>query len=241
VDKALEVCRRWLDKDPDQALVHNLMGVVYLSKKDFVHSEQALNKATELEPLWPVPYGNLAKLYLAQGRTDGAIDKFKAALAANPRNPGAYLALSKLYEQNEAYQDAIEVYEKALAVYPNMWAAANNVAFLLCEYARGPSDLARAEAWGRKAAELHPNDPMVLDTMAWIAFKQGNPDQAQQVMEIAMAKVLEEPALNYHMGAILAKSGQVIEAREKLMAALANESRFPGREAAEALLARLNR
>jgi Flp pilus assembly protein TadD len=87
---------------------------------------------------------------------------------------------------------------------------------------------------------MHPNDPMVLDTMAWIAFKQGNPDQAQLVMEKAMAKAPEDPALNYHMGAILTRSGKVIEAREKLVAALANGSRFPGREAAEALLARLN-
>jgi tetratricopeptide (TPR) repeat protein len=240
-DKALELCRRRLKKDPGQALVHNLMGVVYLSKKDFALAEQALNKAIELEPMLPAPYGNLAKAFLSQGRADAAIEKFKAALAANPRNPGAYLALSKLYEEKEAYQEAIKVYENALAVYPNMWVAANNMAFLLCENARGPNDLARAEAWGQKAVQLHPSDPVVLDTMAWIAFKQGNPDQALLVMEKAIAKAPEDPALNYHMGAILTKSGKVIEAREKLLTALANGNRFPGREAAEALLTRLNK
>lgn len=239
-DRALEVCQGRLDKDPGQAFMYNLMGVVYLLKKDFMRAEQALNKAIELEPLEPVPYGNLAKVYLAQGRTDAAIEKFKAALETNPRNPGAYLALSKLYEQKGAYLDAVEVYEKALNVYPNMWVAANNMAFLMCENAQGPDDLARAAAWGQKAAELHPDDPMVEDTMAWIAFKQGNPDQAQRVMEKAMAKAPEDPALNYHMGAILADSGKVIEARERLTAALANSSRFPGREMAEALLARLS-
>jgi len=239
-DKAVAVCRRCLDKAPGQAWVYNLMGKVYLSQKDFPDAEKALNKATELEPSWPVPYGNLARVYLAQGRTDTAIDNFKSALAANPRSLAAYLALSKLYEQKEAYLAAIEVYERALAVYPYMWAAANNVAFLLCENARKPGDLARAEIWGQRAADLHPNDPMVQDTMAWIAFKQGNPDQAQRVMEKAMTKAPEEPALNYHMGVILAESGKVIEARERLIAALANGSRFPGRIAAEALLAQLN-
>jgi tetratricopeptide (TPR) repeat protein len=238
--KALEVCRRRLEKAPGQALAHNLMGAVYLSIKDFEHAEQALNKAIELEPMWPVPYGHLAKVYLSQGRADTAIGKFKAALEANPRNPGTYLALSKLYEQKEAYQDAIKVYEKALAVYPNMWAAANNMAFLLCENASGPDDLALAERWGRKAVQMHPNDPMVLDTMAWIAFKQGNPDEALLVMEKAIDKAPEDPSLNYHMGAILTEGGKVIEARERLVAALANGSRFPGREAAEALLERLN-
>ena len=239
-DKALEACRRRLHKDVGQALTYNLLGAVYLSKKNFVHAEQALKKAIELDPLGPVPYSNLAKVYLAQGRTDAAIDKFEAALATHPRNPGAYLALSKLYEQKGAYRDAVGVYEKALKVYPNMWAAANNLAFLLCENADGPDDLALAETWGKKAAELHPNDPMVQDTMAWIAFKQGNPDQARRVMEKAMVRAPEDPALNYHMGAILADSGKVIEARERLTAALSNGSRFPGREVAEALLARLN-
>jgi tetratricopeptide (TPR) repeat protein len=238
--KALEVCRRHLEKDPGKAPVHNLMGTVYLSRKDFVQAERAFSKAIELDSMWPVPYGNLVGVYMAQGRSDAAIEKFKADLTANPRNPGAYLALCKLYERKEAYQAAIKVYEKALALYPNMWTAANNMAFLLCENARGGNDLARAETWGRKAVQMRPDDPMVLDTMAWIAFKRGNPDQALRVMEKAMAKAPEDPALNYHMGAILVQSGHVIEAREKLVAALANGSRFPGRNAAEALLARLN-
>ena len=42
--------------------------------------------------------------------------------------------------------------------------------------------------------------------------------------------------LNYHMGAVLAKSGDRLDARERLTAALAGDDSFPGRKDAEALL-----
>jgi hypothetical protein len=60
-------------------------------------------------------------------------------------------------------------------------------------------------------------------------------------MEKVVAQAPQEPALNYHMGAILAESGNVIAARERLMAALNGDERFPGRDEAEKLLAQLNR
>ncbi len=139
-----------------------------------------LTKATELQPLWPAPYNNLARVYLAQGKTDEAVAKFEDALAANPKNAGAYLALGSIYEQKNDTANAIKVYQRALEVHPSMWAAANNLAFLLGESSDDPKDLERALSLARKANDLRPNEPLVLDTLAWIQYKLGDLPEARQ-------------------------------------------------------------
>jgi tetratricopeptide (TPR) repeat protein len=237
--EATEICRAQLARDPHQAFYQNLLGVVFISKKDYAAAEKALDQAVALQPEWPVPYNNLAQLSLIQGKTKEAAANFEAAIEANPGNTAASLALGKIYEQQKLYDQAMAVYGKALEAQPNLWAAANNLAFLIAESSNDPKDLERALALGLKANDLRPGDPLVQDTLAWIYFKQGNLQQARQLLTDAIAESPDNPVLNYHLGAVLAQSGSLLEAREKLTAALAANELFQGREEAEKLLAEL--
>ena len=236
---AVDVCRERLTQNPKDAMALNLLGMVYSTQKQYTAAEKALDQAIELQPLWPVPYTNLARLYLAQDRTDEAIGRFEAALAADPQNSAAYMTLGTLYEKKNDFKKAIGIYEQALDVHPNMWAAANNLAFLLCEDSGGSQDLARALSLARRADDMRPGEPVVQDTMAWIYFKQGDLTQARQLLDQLLTDAPDNPVFNYHMGAVLAESGSALEARQKLEAALAGGQEFMGREQAEALLAKL--
>ena len=235
-DAAVAVCREELARDPQQAFVCNLLGAVFMQQKQYDAAETQLEQAITLRPNWQVPHANLARLYLLKGQTQKAIARYKSALAVNPQNPGTYMTLGKLYEQQKDYPNAMQIYEQALAVNPSLWPAANNLAFLLSEFGQGPEDLERAMRLGLQASDLRPDDPMVQDTVAWISFKQGNLPMARQILEEALAKAPQDAVLNYHMGAVLAKSGDRLDARERLSAALAGDDRFPGRKEAEDLL-----
>ena len=236
---AVDLCRQRLAQSPEDVFALNLLGAVYSAQKEYAEAEKALNRAIELQPLWPVPYTNLARLYLVQGKTDEAIGRFEAALAANPQNSAAYMTLGTLYEKKKEVKKAIGIYEQALELHPNMWAAANNLAFLLSEASDDPQNLARALSLARKADDMRPGEPVVKDTMAWIYFKQGDLTQARQILSQLLTDAPENPVFNYHMGAVLAESGSSLEARQKLEAALAGGQEFMGREEAEALLAKL--
>ena len=160
-------------------------------------------------------------------------------MSANPQNAGAYLALGSIYEQKNDTQSAIQIYEKALEAHPGMWAAANNLAFLLGESSKDPKDLERALSLAHKANDLRPNEPLVLDTLAWIQFKLGDLPEARQNLTEALAKAPENPVFNYHMGVILMEGGNPLEAKQRLEAALASKQNFSGREKAEALMEKL--
>jgi tetratricopeptide (TPR) repeat protein len=160
-------------------------------------------------------------------------------LAANPNNAGAYLAIGSIYEQKKDVQNAMRIYEKALEAYPGMWAAANNLAFLLGESSKDPKDLERALALALKANDQRPNEPLVLDTLAWIQFKLGDLSQARENLTEALAQAPENPVFNYHMGAVLMESGNSLEAKQRLETALASKQNFEGRDKAEELLRKL--
>jgi Flp pilus assembly protein TadD len=238
-DEAVAVCQARLAQNPEDAFTFNLLGAIYTANKKFPEAEKALQKATELQPTWPAPYNNLARVYLAQGKTDEAIAKFQDALAANPQNAGVYLALGSIYEQKKDFQNAMKVYEKALEVHPSMWAAANNLAFLLGESSNDSQNLERALSLARKASELRPGEPLVLDTLAWIQYKLGDLPQARQYLTEALAQTPENPVFNYHMGVILMESGNTVEAKQKLETALASNLEFAGRNEAEEMLKKL--
>jgi tetratricopeptide (TPR) repeat protein len=238
-DRAIELCKERLEKNEKEVFTLNVLGAIYMAKKDYQSAEETLERAIVMKPLWPAPYNNLARLYLVQGRTGEAIERFETALNTNPENAGAYLALGSIYEQNKDYQNAIRIYEKALEVYPGMWAAANNLAFLLGEKSKDTKDLERALTLSRRANELRPNEPLVLDTMAWIHAKLGDMIQAREILSNALAQAPDNPIFNYHMAVILFESGNAVEAKQKLEIALANNQDFLGRDEATELLKKL--
>jgi tetratricopeptide (TPR) repeat protein len=80
---------------------------------------------------------------------------------------------------------------------------------------------------------------MILDTLGWIYYKQGDKDQALGLLERAISKAPEHPVLNYHLGMVLYEAGRSDEAKEKLEKALAGNEPFPGRGEAEKTLHRI--
>ena len=158
------------------------------------------------------------------------------ALEINPDNPAAYLSLAYLYQLGGDYRKAIDTYEKALAVNPNMWLAANNVAYLLSEHDGSQAALLRALNYIQVAQSAAPDDPAVLDTQGWIYHKLGYSMRALGLIEKALLKDPENPIFNAHAGMIYYRTGYRMEAKEKLQKALESDDPFPGREKVEKLV-----
>jgi uncharacterized protein HemY len=64
-------------------------------------------------------------------------------------------------------------------------------------------------------------------------------DAARALLTSAVEKAPDNGVLNYHLGQLLYESNQLIEAREKLEAALADDRDFAGKDAAKKLLEKM--
>jgi Tfp pilus assembly protein PilF len=233
---AIALAEARIAKDPKDAFAYNLLGEVRVSQREFTAAESSFRKAIELQPLWQTPHGNLAGLFLLQGKKDEAVKELEAAIKANPDNMGAYLTIAALYNQGKDTKKAIETYERALARKPDLWVANNDMAFLLAE---SGGDLDKALGLVQKALVQRPEDPPVLDTAGWVYFKKGDTAKAIEYLERGRDKSPNDPSLNYHLGMAYLKAGKKEQAKESLKKALAAGREFQGKEEATKALGAL--
>ncbi|MCS6949980.1 MAG: tetratricopeptide repeat protein [Armatimonadota bacterium] len=111
------------------------------------------------------------------------------------------------------YEEAARCYEEVLQRTPANPVALNNYAYLLAE---ANTRLDEAEAMANRALAAEPKNPIYLDTLGWIYFRQGRYQQAVQLLEQAVQDAPQEPELRYHLGMAYWMRGRLPEARIEL-------------------------
>jgi tetratricopeptide (TPR) repeat protein len=214
-NEALSICSERLSQNPKDVFALNLRGIIHSQQENRVAARQDFEKAIELNPHWPAPHANMARLFLSKGDVQNAISNFESALQLNPAKINVYRDLAGIYKVQKNYPKVIRVYERALADHPKMWTVANDLAFYLAEYSSRPEDLRRALTLIHKARFHAPFNPNVEDTLAWIFYKQGRLKKAQDILEIVLNHHPHNPIFNYHMGIILEEGGMTPAAPKK--------------------------
>jgi tetratricopeptide (TPR) repeat protein len=230
-DDALTICARRIGKGQGDAFTYNLQGKIFETARHFPEAEGSYLKAISLDSRWVVPHVSLAQLYLHEGKTQQAIDKFKDMAIHDPGTPGPYLALGQIYELDHKLKDAVAIYTEGLRKNPNSWDIANNLAFLLGEQG-GATRLDKALEIALKARQLSPGTPSVLDTLGWIYYRKNDLSSARSILEEASAKQSDEPSINYHLGMVLYRLGLVQDAQKRLNDALKSNRAFVGHDEA---------
>jgi len=238
-EAALALCRERLEKNSGEVFTRDLMGQVYANMKNYAEAEKAFKAAIADQPLYQAPHNNLARLYLIQDKKADAVKNLEAALKADPKNQAAYITLGQISEQSGDSEKAIAIYRQALEEIPDFWAAANNLAFLMSEFGKGKADLEDALSFGKRAMEIKPETPEVLDTVGWIYYKLSDMKNALIYLEKAGEREPESPIINYHLGMALIDSGREGEALERLKKSLDAGGGFHGRDKAEEALKKL--
>lgn len=106
---------------------------------------------------------NLADL----GRQDEAITHLKALLEADPTDMRAYLALGGVYASKEDYRSAAELYEKAVAQIEKPAREHWNIFYQRGIAYERLKEWPKAEPNFRKALELYPDQPQVLNYLGY--------------------------------------------------------------------------
>jgi Flp pilus assembly protein TadD len=159
-------------------------------------------------------------------------------LKVNPDSEELHMLLASAQSEQGEIDLAMAAYETTLRLNPRNLLAANNLAVLLADRKGDPSSLQRAFALSRDFEKEAPH-PLFIDTLGWVRFRMGQPEEAIRLMKDAVAKSPDMAVLNYHLGMALFQSGKRTEARTYLSKALRNSDSFEGRREAEQALAQI--
>jgi tetratricopeptide (TPR) repeat protein len=127
-----------------------------------------------------------------------------------------------------------------LTQFPDLWIAANNLAYLKSEYPRSSNDLEEALELAKRAYQLRPDQANTADTLGWIYYKMGDPKRSLPLLEEAVNQVPQAAIFNYHLGMVLYSTGDKEKARGNLKKATESGEDFIGREEAVKTLRRLS-
>lgn len=122
-----------------------------------------------------------------------------------------YAQLGDIYSEEQNWRKAFGYYDEALLANPDNTSVLNNYAYTLAEQDR---DLPKAEQMAARGVKLDGDNVNMLDTYAWIFYKQGNYTLAKLYQSKALDRAGDEPSavLCEHMGDILMAQSEIDEA-----------------------------
>jgi tetratricopeptide (TPR) repeat protein len=225
---------------PDSRDVLRAMGRIAADQKEFKKAETYYRGLLEKNPKDIEVRSDLGDLFLRAGDAGRAEREYAEIKRSMPDQPLGYIKMSGLYASQKKWDRAIAELDLVVRRHPDLWSAANDLAYLLTEYGSGKKDVDRAMQLVQKANTLSHENPSVLDTFGWVCFRNGDLKQAITWLEKAQAGNSVNPVINYHLGVVYDRSGDKNKAKEFLRKAIAFKSGFPGKEDAEKILASIH-
>ena len=157
-----------------------LIAAAWYFNKAVVPTLPAMFEPTPTATRSPESFVNEAENLYKSGKLKQAIDQYKQAILANPKNPAIYIAMARVMVFNGQYEDARKAAEEALILNPD-----NSMAYAVKGWALNfIGDYLEAEGAVNKALEIDPNNALAYAYLAEILLDRGNPED----LETAIAK-----------------------------------------------------
>jgi len=168
LDAAEAEFRQALRLDPDDANLHNSLGVCHADRGDFVKALARFQRALALKKEDPLAAYNIAMVHRLSGETDPALEYFSIAERSPDARFASKLQIGRIYLENHAPEQAVSHLEEAAELQPEF----GSVHSLLgeCYDALGLQDAARAAF--KKSLRANANDAAALSGLGWIYHRQ---------------------------------------------------------------------
>jgi tetratricopeptide (TPR) repeat protein len=193
------------------------------------HTDAAIasaNKSIEIDPQEIEGHSTLAWVLTHSGQYQKAIEKYDQILKDFADNAEVVrrvrYMLSNVYVQTGEMEKSEQALEQILKEHPDDAAANNDLGYLWADQGK---NLEQAEKMIRKAldryaAERDPGEPeknaAYLDSMGWVLYKLGRPDEAAKFLEEAVG--VDEGAADGtivdHLGDVYMRLKQTAKAKE---------------------------
>jgi len=215
-EKVLQQARK---AAPNNADVHNLLGIVYDQKGDFKEAETAYQTAIKLNPKAVSPLANFGVLLVKLKREKEAVEIFETALKIKPDHPQSIINLGFLYHSAGDFPRAAEFLKKANQLQPNS-------PDILFELAAALYQTKKFDEAGRIFGQLSPS-AQTNYYLGLIAFAENNHEAARDYFEKSLALKPDLADANFMLGEILVKQRQYRMAKDYYEKAIASDDSKP--------------
>lgn len=127
IETAKSLFENILLDNPDQPIINNVLGTIYLNSGQIDLSIEYFNREIKLNPKFSDAFCNLGLAYKRLKKDSLAKQNYKKAIKYNPKNFVAYFNFANLYKDRNEISDAIKYYQKTIHIKPNMLEAYNSL------------------------------------------------------------------------------------------------------------------
>lgn len=117
--EALVIALELRDEQPNQPLMHNLVGSVYMAMDDRTKARASFQQALSIRSDFLPALLNWASLEEVEGRYSTAVDIYARVLQADPDNYRALMATAQWQSDQGRRDEAIELLERGRLAHPN--------------------------------------------------------------------------------------------------------------------------
>lgn len=171
-------------------------------------TEEALSYIQQEKTKQDGPY--LETLYLIEADIHSQANQLKlaenaltAGIESFPQSTRLLYARAMLYAQIDYISAAEKDLKYVLSIVPDNAAALNALGYTLADRTERYEEAAE---YIKRAYALTPNDPAVMDSMGWVAFRMGNNQEALKYLQKAMS-AMPDHEIAAHLGEVLWANG----------------------------------
>jgi tetratricopeptide (TPR) repeat protein/peroxiredoxin len=236
-DQALSFCRLALEKDPESAEAHYLMGMTYL-KKEMPNNarenfEQALKYPPAYPDTWPNAWNNLGMLAAQAGQNDEAIKDLKEAIRQNPNNVIALDNLGSVYRRQGRWAEAQTALESALRADPEDADANYGLGMVFAQQ----NDSKQAYKYLTRALQIRPNYPDALNNLGVLEVHSQRLNEAAETLSQCIRIATQYDQCYINLAKVYVVQGDAVKARTVLQQLLRQR---PGHALAQRMLEELD-
>jgi putative PEP-CTERM system TPR-repeat lipoprotein len=216
LDEAERLAKELQKRDPESGLGYLFEGDVIAGRGQWKASVALFEKSFKLSP----NVLTAVKLHSALVRSERLAEAQKVAsdwLAKNPDDLTMKSYLAEYALTNQQYEQAQTLYQEILAKAPESASVLNNLAWVASQR-KDP----KAMDYARRALELAPESPAILDTAGMIEVEQGDVAAGVRKVEKAASLAPNAPAIKLNLARAYIKAGRADDAR-KLLNTLVSE------------------
>lgn len=230
VDKAKKALAKLKQDFGARPEVLSIDGWFALGVGDYAAAEKTLADALKQRPNTELAILHVRALW-AQKKHDQALKTMQAWLKDHPQDIAMLLHQADAYLGLNRANDAIPVYARIVELNPNHVPSLNNLAWLSRD-----KDLKKAIEHAKRAYDLAPNDPYVLDTFGMLTLQSGDVTRASRLLEDAAKAAPADAQIQLHYGRALIQQKRPRDARKVLEALIKRAPESPSAQEARTLL-----
>ena len=167
--------------DPrNRAKVHTELGALYYSRGNMGVALEELRTATVADPSYAVAHSMLGLVYMELRENKLAQESFERALRLSPSDPDINHNYGWFLCQTGREGESFKYFQQAVRnpLYPTPWrsySAAGACALRV-------NNVKDAEDYFQRALKVEPNEPVSLLQLGQIRYRQGNFEEARQLL-----------------------------------------------------------